>query len=399
MKLVTSGLIFCVLLFSVVACVNKKKNPDAQITDLDTSILSTIDSNIVVPLEYYKRFEGSIAGQPVILQMSSLSNKISGIYYYENIGNPVYFSAQLAAGDSLNLTEQYFSRRYYDHENSSTMKLRMTDSTLSGVWQSADRIRSFPVVLKETYPEGSFKFTISTIEDSITPYPEIIDGPVAKAKITTVVPDTNIVKENLDFLKAEIEAQMGYDKVSTNTSIEDVAHKSVFDYFFRYKKDLPKGKLDSIDMNSTAFKYEFNQKIGVVFNQDDIVIFSSFTYDYSGGAHPNHSTTFFCVDVKNKKRFALADIMSNDSAKISPLLERVLRKERKISASDKLSSVLFENYILPNDNFYFNKKGIIFFYNPYEIAPYVYGDTELFVPFTELNSFLNPAFIKRLGIK
>ena len=399
MKLVVSGLFFSIIIFSFFSCVNKKNSSDAVAPIIDTSVVIIADSTIVKPLEYYKRFEGSIAGQPVLLQMSSLNNQISGIYYYENMGNPVYFSAKTIAGDSLMLVEQHLSDKYSANERYSTMNLRMTDSILSGVWQSADRIRSFPVLLKESYPEGSFRFSISTVEDSLKPYPKFERGPFAIAKITFIVPDTNIIKEKSDFLKGEIEALMGYDKVSPKTSVEDVAHKSIYDYLFRYKKELPSPADTSIDLESPSFKNEYDQKIGVVFNRDNMVILSSYTFDYSGGAHPNHGTTFFCVDVENKKRLSLSDILIIDSAKISSILEKVFRKERKMPASDKLNTLLFENYILPNENFYFNKMGIVFYYNPYEIAPYAYGTTELFIPFTSLAPFLKPSFKDRLKLK
>ncbi len=399
MKLFASGLFFSVVILSIFSCGDKKDSPDTNTPVIDTNIIVVADSNKVIPLEYYKRFTGTIAGQQVFLQMSSLNNKISGIYYYENIGTPSYFSAQVIAGDSLMLLEQPLAGKYSENERFATMKLKLTDSLLSGIWQSADRIRSFPVMLKESYPEGSFRFSIATIEDSSRPFPKYVDGPIARAKITSVVPDTNIVKENADFLKSEIAALLGYDKISSNNSVEDVAHKYIYDYFFRYNKGLPSPSDTSIDLKSTTFKYEYDQKIGVVFNRDDLVIFSSYTFDYTGGAHPNHNTTFFCVDVKNKKRLGLDDVLIMDSAKIAPIFEKVLRKERKIASSDKLNSILFENYILPNDNFYFNKIGIVFFYNPYEIAPYVYGDTELFIPYTTLAPYLKPSFKERLKIK
>ncbi|MEO5968062.1 MAG: DUF3298 domain-containing protein [Ferruginibacter sp.] len=399
MKLFASGLFFSVVVFSIFSCGNKKDGSDTITPIIDTNVLLVSDSNKVLPLEYYKRFEGTIAGQQVYLQMSSLSDKISGIYYYESIGTPLYFSAQVISGDSLLLSEQSLAGKYFENERPATMSLKLSDSLLSGIWQSADRIRSFPVMLTESYPDGSFKFSITSVKDSSKPFPNMEDGPIARVKITSVVPDSNIVKENADFLKSEIAALLGYDKISSNNSVNDVAHKYINDYFFRYNKEFSLPLDTSINFKSTTFKYEYDQKIGVVYNMNNLVIFSSYTFDYTGGAHPNHNTTFFCVDVKNKKRLVLADVLIMDSSKIAPILEKIIRKERKIATSEKLNSILFENYILPNDNFYFNDMGIVFFYNPYEIAPYVYGDTELFVPFTALAPFLKPTFKERMKIK
>jgi hypothetical protein len=38
----------------------------------------------------------------------------------------------------------------------------------------------------------------------------------------------------------------------------------------------------------------------------------------------------------------------------------------------------------PNDNFFITGGGIGFFYNPYEIAPYSSGSTEIFLPWEEI---------------
>ena len=43
---------------------------------------------------------------------------------------------------------------------------------------------------------------------------------------------------------------------------------------------------------------------------------------------------------------------------------------------------------------YDSKKGILFLYNPYEIAAYAYGEIELFIPFEDVKSVVNPRFLQ-----
>lgn len=59
----------------------------------------------------------------------------------------------------------------------------------------------------------------------------------------------------------------------------------------------------------------------------------------------------------------------------------------------KCESVLFDNTIQTTTNFCVTQKGILFLYNPYEIAAYAYGEIELFIPFEEVKNVLNPLFV------
>jgi len=350
------------------------------------------------PDNYYKRYEGTIAGQKIVMQLTAAGNEIAGMYYYENLGIPIYFSSRSIKGDSLTLDEYPLADRFSETDKFPTLKLAFSDSSLTGIWNSGDRIRAFPVELKETYTAGSYKFNYAVIQDSIIPYPEVQGGPMAKFKLSYIIPDTAQTDAN-KFLKNEVAVILGYDKISSNTSIDEIAKKFSSDYLQSYKNELPQPNEDSIDLTSPTFKYEFDQRMGIVYNRQDFVIISSNNYEYTGGAHPNHSTTFFCFDVREQKRLSAKDIFVRDSAKLQPIFEKAIRKMRKIPAKEKLSSVLFENYILPNDNFFFNDAGIIFFYNPYEIAAYVYGDTELFIPYSEMMPFLTDYFKERMGLR
>ena len=44
--------------------------------------------------------------------------------------------------------------------------------------------------------------------------------------------------------------------------------------------------------------------------------------------------------------------------------------------------------IVPNDNFFVSEEGITYVYMPYEIAPYALGRTDIFLPWSVLNSIL-----------
>ena len=95
----------------------------------------------------------------------------------------------------------------------------------------------------------------------------------------------------------------------------------------------------------------------------------------------------------------LSDVVKIDSNTLQGLLEKNLRKQYNIKPGDELSSVLFDNFLKPNGNFYFNSRGLAFMYNPYEVASYAQGQIVVFIPFDQLSSFVVPAFAERIGLK
>jgi hypothetical protein len=66
-----------------------------------------------------------------------------------------------------------------------------------------------------------------------------------------------------------------------------------------------------------------------------------------------------------------------------------------LSPDSSLTEILFENKIEHNDNFTLADNGIVFLYNRYEIAPYVFGEIILEIPYEEINDILNEPFKKR----
>jgi hypothetical protein len=48
----------------------------------------------------------------------------------------------------------------------------------------------------------------------------------------------------------------------------------------------------------------------------------------------------------------------------------------------------YEDQIVPNNNFYITPEGIVYVYNPYDIAPYSMGQTSVLLTFEKLKPIL-----------
>ena len=116
-------------------------------------------------------------------------------------------------------------------------------------------------------------------------------------------------------------------------------------------------------------------------------------YSYTGGAHG--VTNFLCrsYDLTNGNRLTEDDLF-NDGYE-QPLTDLLIKH---IGLAAKENGFSIDDYwtddIAPNGNFTVHDKGLRYAFNPYEIAPYVVGETVVDLPFEELQELLkdhNPA--------
>lgn len=115
--------------------------------------------------------------------------------------------------------------------------------------------------------------------------------------------------------------------------------------------------------------------------------------NYSGGAHPNSVFTYLNYDKAKSQEITLDSlILPGSRPKLTAIAEKIFRKNEKLSATVSLrEGYFFENdKFALNNNFTITEKGLQFLYNPYEIKAYVYGTTELLIPFSELKGIAKP---------
>ena len=113
-------------------------------------------------------------------------------------------------------------------------------------------------------------------------------------------------------------------------------------------------------------------------------------YNYTGGAHPNSSLIYVNYDIFSRKIIKLSDLINpNMMARLTYIASTIFRKQEGLSPTEPLENYFFENqkFIL-NSNFLITKKGLLFFYNPYEIRSYAEGPMELMVPYSAISTLL-----------
>jgi len=386
-----SFLIFLFGLAITSACNNPKNgNKNSAATDSTSSVKKELTGS------FYKRLEGTIAGKKVVMHLQKVDDddEVSGTYYYD--GSWLNLSTDTLIGkDSIVLAEYSFNASYFTQDSKSPLlKLKWNGNGFDGIWESGDKTKKFQIALMEKYPEGSYPFSAGIYQDSAKAFADRPKSPAAEISFEYL--ESKSKDEKGKWLDAELKKIFGLAQVDRSTGFRNIASDYFKDYKLQVAEQSKNGRGDDFE---AWMNYTNNSQQTINYNDNGYVVIDFLADAYTGGAHGNYSSTMFCLDVQNKKQLVLNDIIKIDSNTLASILERNLRKQYNIKAQDALSTVLFDDFIKPNKNFYFNANGIAFMYNPYEVASYAQGQIVIFIPYSDIKAYLVPAFAQRMGIK
>ncbi|TCD00012.1 DUF3298 domain-containing protein [Pedobacter frigidisoli] len=378
-------------LLTLPACNNAKTGKNSE-----SLIDSTEKANTELPENFYKRLTGNIAGKPVVVHLQKVNGNYDGDYYYN--GSWLNLSTDTLIGkDSVVLFENSFYDYYFDKDaKQPQLALKWIGNAFDGNWESGDKTKKYPVKLSEEYPDGSYEFSIGYYQDSVKAFPGKAKSPAAQISFEYLKPKAT--DESGKWLDNQLKRISG---IRLGSEDREIAFKKIADaYFSDYQKEITEQQKQGPDRGFLEWmNYTNNSQQSLKYNDNGYVVIDFLADSYSGGAHGNYSSLMYCLDIKNKRQIILSDVVKVDTNALQTLLERNLRKQYNIKTADQISSVLFDNFLKPNKNFYFNKNGLAFMYNPYEVASYAQGQIVVFIPFTEIKPYLVPAFAQRIGVR
>ncbi|MFD2288334.1 DUF3298 domain-containing protein [Pedobacter petrophilus] len=380
-------LFFLFLVSAVITACNNNKN------DSTTSEASAPKTQAFTA-DFYKRLEGTIAGKPVVMHLQGVNGDFGGNYYYD--ASWLNLSTDTLIGqDSLVLAEYSFYNSYFEQNPKEPgIALKWTGNGFKGTWKSGDGSKSFPAILEEKYPKGSYQFTTGIYQDSVKAYANKANSP--SASITFKYLKAKNSDDAGNWLNSQLKKISGLKPdIDLETSLKATAAAYLKDYSAEVASQ-PEGDKNDED---AWLNYTNNSQQSILYNDNDFIVIDFLADSYTGGAHGNYNSQMYCLDAKRKKQMVLSDIVTIDSNNLQKLLERNLRKQYNIKSGESLNKVLFDDFLKPNNNFYFNDKGLAFMYNPYEVASYAQGQIVVFIPFNELKSYLVPAFAERIRMK
>ncbi len=149
--------------------------------------------------------------------------------------------------------------------------------------------------------------------------------------------------------------------------------------------------LNDVDDYKTSWSLEINSDI--IYQDSAFISIASTVYSYTGGAHPNSYQVYKSYDLSTGAPIGLSDILKagyENALNQAGEIEFRMLKEVPPSIPLREKGFFFENgKFLLNENFAIINKSLVFYYNPYEIAPYSNGPTELELKLTDYVNWIS----------
>lgn len=165
-------------------------------------------------------------------------------------------------------------------------------------------------------------------------------------------------------------------------------------YIHDYKNSLISFyKEDNNDQSKQSW-YEYWYKINtdIRLDKDEIITYIITKEIFEGGAHSIKTTTVMNFASKTGDIVKLGDILIPGYEK--HLNGQLLEQLKKETGASDIYALRDKGYLHSSDifipeNFIIGNKGITFIYNPYEIAPYEMGTTELSIEYDNIDNIIN----------
>ena len=187
------------------------------------------------------------------------------------------------------------------------------------------------------------------------------------------------------------------DKYLTMTP-EEAIKKYTEKYVNDYRKDLEpmyrKDEQDKEDGASMEAWYSYYKGIesNIQLYIKNLLVYRIDYNEYTGGAHGIYMSSFLNMDLRTLSPVRLDDLFASDyKDALTDLLWNQLMADNKVATRQELEDLGYATTgeLEPTENFYLDPEGITFYYNVYDIAPYVMGPVKITLPYEAMQHLLS----------
>lgn len=147
------------------------------------------------------------------------------------------------------------------------------------------------------------------------------------------------------------------------------------------------------------FAYEYTQK-GTVSEDTPggIIAYTNRIETYTGGAHGGAIESYINFNEKTGKIITCEELFGNNQDAVKKLIKEQIIKDNDCKTAteleEKRSIFSLGDVYISNNNFRIEKVGVLFCYNPYDIAPWSEGFIFARLSYKELEGLITPNLIK-----
>lgn len=190
-----------------------------------------------------------------------------------------------------------------------------------------------------------------------------------------------------DTLSTQIEQWLLGAPDGERESTPEAFSKAFIEDYEQFAKDFPE----------SPAKWFIQRRIEIIADNSRFITMQLSEENYLGGAHGMSVHLFANFDPSTARRIGLDELVREGQMdELNKTGEALFRKENNISAEQSLKEAGY--FYLEDDgpgspfhlteNFAITTEGLLFYYNPYDIAPYSMGSTILKMPFDAIGPML-----------
>ena len=143
----------------------------------------------------------------------------------------------------------------------------------------------------------------------------------------------------------------------------------------------------TLDKTKTTYYLIINYK---EYHYQNLISYIFFSESFTGGAHPIHLIKSFIYNIDTNSFITINTLIKNNSNILKELSNYTYKtlSNKKIFQNQVVNNMLKEGTLPTTDNFkniLFTDKGLIIYFERYQIAPYYYGDYNITIPYKDLN--------------
>jgi hypothetical protein len=306
------------------------------------------------------------------LRMYNSGKEISGFYQYE--GKQAWLRLSGTSADGINLVLREFPQDDSNTDSPASTGIftgqLSKENVFTGKWTSANEQPALDFKLHAECGTEGVCFGVKEIKIDTTMNPEGLQE------------GRNSVTAHVSWMESN----------SGNKKLDFLLDTFIFGQFY-YRGELQGQKPVFQDYNAIADSFvvsyigsesrmELSEGCDVIWNGHGVLCLESGFWEYTGGAHGYGAVQYSCFDLHTGKQLTTGDIFKKG-------YEEPLRL-KAVEHLDRDPSYMSRDSLQLNGNFYVTPAGIVFFYNMYEITAYVVGTPVAFIPWNEIDQWIDP---------
>lgn len=376
MKSSTLLLLFTFLLL-LSACSESSQNESKKSLNAEDNSKSNASemANKDLPINFYKRFSGTIGTYPITLEFIKMDSIISGSYYYNKVKSPIVIKGKYISSDKIDFIE------YTDNVITGFFSGELiVDSTFTGTWTNKKTKKSLEFNLKELESE------ILNFKQILTHKEKCHLADETRNEYEGTVNEAETSCSTIDLIQLEVTTKNPEIGKKINATINE----EICDSYGETSSSLKEwfAMLNETDFES-GFTLEVNCSVKSIYK--NILCIEVTSYSYSqGAAHPNSYTEYINFNLETGKKIKYEDIIERTA--IQTLSQAVENMFEKSYSEDDGWDYEKGNFPLSR-NFILQSNGIFFFYNSYEIGSYAQGSQSLVIPYNKIRSLIRPTWL------